>query len=51
MAKVGIATKSGKKIVNNPTHRKTSIGRSVNTHPKNKHKRKNFKKYRGQGVR
>lgn len=27
----------------------TSIGQSVRSFPKNKHKRKNWKKYRGQG--
>ena len=27
----------------------TSIGDSVRSRPKNKHKRRNFKKYRGQG--
>ena len=27
----------------------TSIGKSIRSRPKNKHKRKNFKKYRGQG--
>jgi len=30
-------------------HQTTSIGSSVNTNPSNKHKRKNYKKYRGQG--
>jgi len=30
-------------------HMRTSIGRSKNTRPKNKHKRRNWKKYRGQG--
>ena len=27
----------------------TSIGKSNKTRPKNKHKRRNFKKYKGQG--
>ncbi len=30
-------------------HRRTSIGASVNTRPTNKHKRRSFKAYRGQG--
>tara|TARA_R110000796_G_C14531422_1_gene431889 strand:+ start:406 stop:552 length:147 start_codon:yes stop_codon:yes gene_type:complete len=29
--------------------KRTSIGHSLRSRPKNKHKRKNFKKYRGQG--
>lgn len=33
----------------NPPKRRTSIGRSVNTRPTNKNKRRNFKRYRGQG--
>ncbi len=31
--------------------KRTSIGHSVRSRPKNKHKRRNFKKYRGQGKR
>jgi len=31
------------------TPKRTSIGKSKNTRPKNKHKRANWKKYRGQG--
>ena len=31
------------------TKKRTSIGQSVRSKPKNKHKRANFKKYRGQG--
>ena len=31
--------------------KRTSIGRSKNTRPKNKIKKKNWKKYRGQGSR
>ena len=27
----------------------TSIGQSIRSRPKNKHKRRNFKRYRGQG--
>lgn len=30
-------------------HRRTSIGMSVNTRPKNKSKKRDFKPYRGQG--
>lgn len=30
-------------------HLRTSIGRSPNSRPKNKHKRRGFKAYRGQG--
>lgn len=33
----------------NPKKSITSIGKSRNTRPKNKHKKKNYKKYRGQG--
>ncbi len=33
----------------NSRHLATSIGRSNNTKPKNKHKRRSWKKYRGQG--
>ena len=32
-----------------PTPKRTSIGKSKNTRPKNKHKKKSWKKYRGQG--
>ena len=31
--------------------KRTSIGHSVRSRPKNKHKRRNFKKYRGQGKK
>ena len=31
--------------------KRTSIGHSVRSRPKNKHKRRGFKKYRGQGKR
>lgn len=44
MAKIGT---SGKKIISVP--KKTSIGKSSNSRPKNKHKRRSFKRYRGQG--
>ena len=30
-------------------HMKTSIGHSINTNPKNKHKKRDWKPYRGQG--
>jgi hypothetical protein len=30
-------------------NKRTSIGSSRNTYPRNKHKRKQYKKYRGQG--
>jgi hypothetical protein len=32
-----------------PVRKRTSIGHSIRTRPKNKHKRRNFKAYRGQG--
>ena len=32
-------------------HVRTSIGNSVNTAPKNKHKKLSWKKYRGQGKK
>ena len=41
-AKNYIAHESGPK-------KRTSIGQSVRSRPKNKHKRRNFKRYRGQG--
>ena len=31
--------------------KRTSIGQSIRSRPKNKHKRRSFKKYRGQGKR
>jgi len=31
--------------------KRTSIGQSVRSRPKNKHKRRSFKKYRGQGKK
>ena len=39
-------------VVNNKTDRikhVTSIGHSVRSRPKNKHKRRSWKRYRGQG--
>lgn len=42
--------KKGELLRPNPPHQKTSIGRSPNTAPKNKAKKRSFKKYRGQGV-
>ena len=39
-------------VVNNKTERikhVTSIGHSVRSRPKNKHKRRSWKRYRGQG--
>ena len=41
-------------VVNNKTERikhVTSIGHSVRSTPKNKHKRRSWKRYRGQGKR
>ena len=32
-----------------PVKKRTSIGNSVRSRPKNKNKRRNFKKYKGQG--
>ncbi len=32
-----------------PVRKRTSIGHSIRTRPKNKHKRRNYKAYRGQG--
>ena len=32
-----------------PTPKRTSIGKSAYSRPKNKHKKKGWKKYRGQG--
>ena len=39
---------AGKKL-QNFFKKVTSIGNSVRTRPKNKHKRRNYKKYKGQG--
>ena len=41
-------------VVNNKTERikhVTSIGHSVRSKPKNKHKRRSWKRYKGQGKR
>ena len=46
---MAVQSKSGVKATLNESHRRTSIGRSANTRPKNKHKRRAFKKSRGQG--
>ena len=32
------------------TPKRTSIGKSKNSRPKNKHRKKSWKKYRGQGT-
>ena len=32
------------------TPKRTSIGKSLNSRPKNKHKKANWKRYRGQGT-
>ena len=37
------------KVARVPTHHKTSIGRNPSKCKMNKRKRKNFKKYKGQG--
>lgn len=37
------------KLQLNFRHLRTSIGKSVNTRPRNKHKRRQWKRYRGQG--
>jgi hypothetical protein len=48
MAKLG--EKNVKVILhNNTTGKRTSIGNSHNSRPNNKHKRRCWKKYRGQG--
>lgn len=51
MAKVpksSIGSSGGKKK-NETIGKRTSIGKSLNTRPKNKNKRRNWKAYRGQG--
>lgn len=42
-------TRQADKHVMNAPHRTTSIGKSFNTSPKNKNKRRSYKAYRGQG--
>ena len=37
------------KVIKKPRPKRTSIGKSRNTRPLNKHKRRGWKKYRGQG--
>jgi len=45
-----MARKAKSYIAHEPGPKKrTSIGQSVRSRPKNKHKRRNFKKYKGQG--
>ena len=44
-----MAKQQGKFVFVSNQHLRTSIGRSANTRPTNKHKRRSFKKYRGQG--
>ena len=47
-----LAKKSKQYVEHEPGPKKrTSIGHSVRSRPKNKHKRRNFKKYRGQGKK
>ena len=44
--------KKAKGLINNrrdPVKKRTSIGDSVRSRPKNKHKKRSYKKYRGQG--
>ena len=36
-------------IYGEPVKKRTSIGRSVRSRPKNKNKKRSYKKYRGQG--
>lgn len=43
------AMSKNKERVNVTPHRRTSIGQSSNTRPTNKSKRRQFKKYQGQG--
>lgn len=43
-----VSSKKAERLNSQP-HRRTSIGQSANTRPTNKTKRRNFKKYRGQG--
>ena len=37
------------KVAHEPTHHKTNIGRNPSKAKMNKHKRRSYKKYRGQG--
>ena len=47
MAKTRFGMSQIKKLFVKP--KRTSIGKSKNSRPKNKHKKKGWKKYRGQG--
>jgi len=49
MAKTRFGMSQTKKLFVKP--KRTSIGKSKNSRPKNKHKKKGWKKYRGQGSR
>jgi len=51
MASPKVKFGENKKVIlhSNTTGKRTSIGSSVNSKPKNKDKRRNWKKYRGQG--
>ena len=44
-----MARKPPTNVYRTPVKKRTSIGRSSKTRPKNKNKRKQFRKYRGQG--
>jgi|TARA_R110000822_G_scaffold1244_7_gene5570 hypothetical protein len=48
MAKASKSTSGQKKVISEQ-HLRTSIGQSVNTRPKNKSKKRDFKPYKGQG--
>ena len=47
MAKTRFGMSQTKKLFVKP--KRTSIGKSKNSRPKNKHKKRMFKKYKGQG--
>ena len=49
MAKKKSAFKAAELTYRKGSPKKTSIGRSKNSRPLNKHKRANWKRYRGQG--
>lgn len=44
-----ISTKNEKVSINNPRFKKTSQGKSINSRPKSRDQKRNWKKYRGQG--
>jgi len=47
-----VAKQWNKSVTHEPGPKKrTSIGNSIRSRPKNKHKRRSFKKYKGQGKR